>query len=165
MMTRIAKLCLLASVALFYTFVVFNNLTDYNSNFQFVRHVLAMDTIFPGNPELWRSLPTPGFHYVFYNFIIGWEVVTAILCWWGALSLLKALRAPASAFQSAKRIPIAALTLSLLMWLVAFLTVGAEWFLMWQSRQWNGQEEAFRMFAVVGIVLLLMIQPEMDGQP
>jgi predicted small integral membrane protein len=165
MMTRIAKLCLLASVALFYTFVVFNNLTDYNSNFQFVRHVLTMDTIFPGNPELWRSLPMPGFHYLFYNFIIGWEIVTAILCWWGTLLLLKALSAPASIFQSAKRIPIAALTLSLLMWLVAFLTVGAEWFLMWQSRQWNGQEEAFRMFAVVGIVLLLMIQPEMDGQP
>jgi predicted small integral membrane protein len=40
------------------------------------------------------------------------------------------------------------------MWLVAFLTVGAEWFLMWQSHIWNGQEAAFRMFTVVGIILL-----------
>ena len=55
-----------------------------------------------------------------------------------------------------------ALTLSMLMWLVAFLSVGGEWFLMWQSHAWNGQEAAFRMFAVVGIVLLILLQPETD---
>ena len=49
-----------------------------------------------------------------------------------------------------------ALTLSMLMWLVAFLSVGGEWFLMWQSHTWNGQEAAFRMFAVVGLVLLIL---------
>jgi predicted small integral membrane protein len=58
-----------------------------------------------------------------------------------------------------------ALTLSMLMWLVAFLTIGAEWFLMWQSHTWNGQEPAFRMFAVVGLVLLIVIQGENDEQP
>ena len=46
------------------------------------------------------------------------------------------------------------------MWLVAFLTVGGEWFLMWQSKSWNGQEAAFRMFTIVGIVLLLLVQRE-----
>ena len=48
------------------------------------------------------------------------------------------------------------------MWLVAFLSVGGEWFLMWQSKNWNGQEAAFRMFTVVGIVLLLVVQPEAE---
>jgi predicted small integral membrane protein len=28
---------------------------------------------------------------------------------------------------------------------------------MWQSPTWNGQEAAFRMFATVGIVLLLLV--------
>jgi predicted small integral membrane protein len=51
------------------------------------------------------------------------------------------------------------------MWLVAVLSVGAEWFLMWQSKTWNGQEAAFRMFTVVGIVLLIVVQPDTDGQP
>ena len=68
-------------------------------------------------------------------------------------------------WQNSFRIPILALTLSLLMWLVAFLDVGGEWFLMWQSHIWNGQEAAFRMFAVVGIVLLILLQPETEGQP
>ena len=61
--------------------------------------------------------------------------------------------------------PIAALALGMILWLVAFLTVGSEWFLMWQSHTWNGQEAAFRMFVVVGIVLLLMLQPEREEQP
>jgi len=60
---------------------------------------------------------------------------------------------------------ILALTVSLLMWLVVFLIVGGEWFLMWQSKIWNGQDAAFRMFAVIGIILLLVIQPESEAQP
>jgi predicted small integral membrane protein len=60
---------------------------------------------------------------------------------------------------------VMALALSMLMWLVAFLSVGAEWFLMWQSHTWNGQEAAFRMFVVVGLVLLLLLQQDADAQP
>ena len=165
MITRISKLLLLASVALFYTLVVFNNLTDFDSNYQFVRHVLMMDSTFPGNRGMWRAISSTPVHLVFYIGIIAWEAVTAILLWWGAAKLLRALRLPAAEFNTAKRIPILALTLSLLMWLVAFLSVGAEWFLMWQSHSWNGQEAAFRNFAVVGLVLLQMVQPETDPQP
>jgi predicted small integral membrane protein len=36
---------------------------------------------------------------------------------------------------------------------------------MWQSHTWNGQEEAFRMFAVVGIVLIIFLLPEREEQP
>ena len=58
-----------------------------------------------------------------------------------------------------------ALTREPAMWMVAFLSVGGEWFLMWQSKVWNGQEAAFRMFAVIGIVLLLVAQPDAEAQP
>ena len=34
--------------------------------------------------------------------------------------------------------------------------------MMWQSQRWNGQEAAFRMFTVVGIVLVLVVQPESE---
>jgi predicted small integral membrane protein len=165
MITRAAKLMLLAGIALFYTLVVFNNLTDFNSNYQFVRHVLMMDSTFPGNHGMWRALPSPVFHMAFYISIIAWETATMVLLCWGAVTLLRALRLPAAAFNRAKRAAVMALTLSMLMWLVAFLSVGAEWFLMWQSHTWNGQEPAFRMFAVVGLVLLILMQPESEGQP
>jgi predicted small integral membrane protein len=164
MMTRTAKTLLLASIALFYSLVVFNNLTDFDSNYQFVRHVLMMDSTFPGNHGMWRAIDAPWVHLAFYGSIIAWEILTTLLAWWGTIALLRKLRAPAAEFNAAKRIPVAALTLSMLMWMVAFLSVGAEWFLMWQSKTWNGQEAAFRMFAVVGIVLLLMVQPDRDEQ-
>jgi predicted small integral membrane protein len=163
MTLRAAKTLLVFGVAIFYSFVVLNNTTDYNSNFQFVRHVLMMDSTFPGNRGMWRALNPPAWHTVFYVSIIGWESVTMILCWWGGIKLARALRGGAVVFNQAKPIAIAALTLALLMWLVAFLSVGGEWFLMWQSKSWNGQDAAFRMFTVIGIVLLLLAQQDRDG--
>lgn len=165
MITRVAKLALVAGVALFYSLVVFNNLTDFDSNYQFVRHVLSMDSTFPGNRGLWRAIPSPAFHLAFYLGIIAWEIVTTLLLLWGAINLLRAIRHSSVAFNAAKRVPLIALTISLLMWLVAFLSIGAEWFLMWQSHTWNGQEPAFRNFAVVGIVLLILLQPDTEEQP
>src|SRR5271166_1971353 len=159
MITRAAKMLLLAGIALYYSLVVFSNLTDFDSNYQYVRHVLTMDTTYPGNHGLWRALPSPAVHLVFYWGIIAWEIANTILLWWGVVRLVRAMRLRAGEFNAAKRVPVMALTLSMLMWLVAFLCVGGEWFLMWQSHTWNGQEEAFRMFAVVGLVLLIVLQP------
>jgi predicted small integral membrane protein len=164
MITRTAKILLLTGIALFYALVVFNNLTDFDSNYEFVRHVLSMDTTFPGNHGMWRALPRPAFHLAFYIGIIAWECANTILLWWGVLRLVRSLRLPGKAFNRAKGLPIMALALSMSMWLVAFLTVGAEWFLMWQSHIWNGQEAAFRMFTVVGLVLLIVMQPDTDTQ-
>jgi predicted small integral membrane protein len=165
MITRSAKILLLAGIALFYTLVVFDNLADFDSNYQFVRHVLSMDSTFPGNHGMWRALRSPAFHLTFYLAIIAWEAGTMALLWWGVINLLRARRLATAAFHAAKRVAVMALTLSMLMWLVAFLCVGAEWFLMWQSHTWNGQDAAFRMFTVVGLVLLLLIQPETEAQP
>lgn len=165
MTLRSVKLALVFAVALYYTVLVFNNITDFDSNYQFVRHVLMMDSTFPGNHGMWRALNQPAWHSIFYLSIIAWEFVTMTLCWWGGWRLARALRGTAIAFGGAKRISIIGLTLALLMWLVAFLIVGGEWFLMWQSKTWNGQEVAVRMFTVIGIVLLLVALPDTEGQP
>ena len=74
--------------------------------------------------------------------------------------MLKSYRADGEQFAAALNVAVIALTTSLLMWLVAFLDVGGEWFLMWQSHIWNGQEAAFRMFTIVGVVFLVVVQGE-----
>jgi len=163
MIPRIAKISLVAGVGIFYALVVFNNLTDYDSNYQFVRHVLMMDTTLPNNHGMWRAINAPAVHTAFYVGIITWEIVTTLLLWWGVARMFAALNAPTRRFHAAKQIASAALTLSLLMWLVAFIAVGGEWFLMWQSHMWNGQEAAGRNFVVVGIVLLILAQPEAES--
>jgi len=163
MTLRTTKVLLLFAVAIFYTFVVFNNTTDYSSNYAFVRHVLMMDSTFPGNHGMWRAINSPLLQTVFYLSIIAWEFATMVLCWWGAVRLVNARHSNAAEFERAKSLAVAALSLSLLMWLVAFLDIGGEWFLMWQSKSWNGQEAAFRMFTVIGIVLLLVSQPDRES--
>ena len=156
MTLRAAQLLLVAGVALFYTLILLNNTTDYGVNYEFVRHVMMMDSTFPENHAMWRAVNSPSMHTAFYVGIIGWEAATMLLCWWGAVQLARALRGTAVAFEEAKRWAVAGLTLGLLMWLVAFLSIGGEWFLMWQSKTWNGQEAAFRMFVVMGVTLLLV---------
>lgn len=165
MTTRIAKLLLVAAIAFFYTLVVFNNLTDFNSNYQFVRHVLMMDTTFPHNHGLWRATQNANVHRLFYISIIVWEMITMIVLWVGSYHLAHRVRGTPEEYELAKKIPLIGLISSMLMWLVAFLTLGAEWFLMWQSHEWNGQEAAFRMFAVTGICLLFLMQQERPTQP
>ena len=164
MITRLAKVLLLAGIGLLYMLVVFNNLTDFDSNYQFVRHVISMDTTFPGNHGMYRALTSPAWHLTFYLTIVAWEIVSTVLLWWGIAKLMRAFRLPAAEFNAAKRMSLMALTLSLLMWLVAFLSIGGEWFLMWQSHDWNGQQAAFRNFAIAGIVLLVLLQPDSDLQ-
>jgi predicted small integral membrane protein len=165
MTLRTIKILLVLGVAFFYSLVVFNNLTDYSSNYYFVQHTLTMDTTFPGNHGMWRALKAPFWTTAFYWFIIGWEIIVMCLCWWGGFRMAVALRGTSSAFNLSKRVSIAALALSLLKWLVAFISVGGEWFLFWQSKLWNGQDAAFRMYTVVGIVLVLVALPDGADQP
>jgi len=165
MTLRVIKILLVFGVAILHTLVVFNNVTDYGSNYQFVRHVMMMDTTFPGNHGMWRAIHSPQLHTAFYLGIIAWETVAALLCWWGGIRLARAVRGTPAVFQQAARVSLAGLTVSLLLWLVAFQGVGGEWFLMWQSKSWNGVADSFRMFTVTGIVLLIVLEPDFPGEP
>ena len=56
---RAAKAALVAAIALFASLVAFGNVTDYNTNFVFVQHVLSMDTIFPFSTIKYRAITAP----------------------------------------------------------------------------------------------------------
>jgi predicted small integral membrane protein len=156
MASRAAKILLTGAVALYLALVVFNNVTDYASNYAFVSHVLAMDTTFPGNAAMWRAVHAPWMYHAFYATIIAWEAAACALIAAGGWRLWRVRHAPAAAFNDAKQLAVAGLALNLLQWLVAFIAVGGEWFLMWQSRAWNGNDTAGRMFLVVGVTLLFV---------
>ena len=90
--------------------------------------------------------------------------MTGLLLYAGGILLVRNLRSSAATFNAAKKLGVVALTLSLLMWLSAFLSVGNEWFLMWQSKEWSGESGADHMFAIAGIILLYLVMPDMEGQ-
>lgn len=158
MLIRLAKVSLVASSAFFLLIVVFNNLTDYGSNFQFVRHVLSMDTTFPGNRGMWRAMTSPIIHHVFYALIILWELVAGVLLAVATGRMWNARAKSTEVWRKATSLAAAGLTLSLLQWLIAFIIVGGEWFLMWQSTTWNGQTAAARMFIVFALILIFLNQ-------
>lgn len=165
MTIRWTKLFLLAAIALYYTLVVVDNLTDFNSNYQFVQHVLSMDSTFAANKVMGRAIHSPTVYLTFYWTIIVWEFASMVLLWSGVIKLFRVIRQSCVIFNAQKRAAVVGLAVSLLMWLVAFLDVGGEWFMMWQSPVWNGQQQAFRMFAILALVLLLLIQPDLEQQP
>src|ERR671935_1167222 len=92
---RAAKVALVAAVALFASLVTFGNLTDYNTNFAFVQHVLSMDTIFSFSTIKYRAITDPALHHAAYALIIATEAAVAVLCWIGAIVLARRIRAEA----------------------------------------------------------------------
>ena len=113
-----------------------------------------MDTTFPGNALMGRAITDPTLQKLGYFVIIAAELAAGILCLAGAVALFRVRRRPAIVFDEAKGLAILGLTLGFVLWFTGFMTVGAEWFLMWQSPTWNGQEAAFRFIVCIGIVLL-----------
>jgi predicted small integral membrane protein len=119
-----------------------------------------MDTTFPGNSGMWRAITRPAVYRMFYAGIILWEAAAAALLGLGVVRLWAARRGSAQAWRRAKTWAVVGFTLSLTQWYTAFLTIGGEWFLMWQSRVWNGQEAASRMFAVMALSLIFLALPD-----
>jgi len=160
MQLRICKI-LITSLSFFFLLVVtFNNVTDPNSNYQFVRHVLSMDTTFPGNTLMYRAIKAPIVHTAAYAGIISWEALCCALIGAGTLKLWKARGAPLADWKKAKGLASLGLVAILVQFFFGFMTVGGEWFLMWQSKIWNGQDAAFRLFTFMGISLIFLNQAD-----
>jgi predicted small integral membrane protein len=153
---RLVKIAMIASLALFTFLVTFNNITDYGSNFAFVQHVLSMDTTFPGNALMWRAIGAPIMWHAGYWLIIVGEALTCIAYTIATGSLIGALRSSGAAFNRAKRYVYVATGLGFLVWFTGFMVIGGEWFAMWQSPTWNGQEAAFRFYtALLGVAIFV----------
>ena len=159
---RAAKAAAVAAIALFASLVTFGNVTDYNTNFAFVEHVLSMDTIFPFSMIKYRAITSSALHHAAYDLIFAVEGVIALLCWIGAVALARRLHADAAAFNRAKTFAVLGLTLGFLLWQVGFMSIGGEWFGMWQSQQWNGVPSAFRFVVTIIAVLIFVAMPDQE---
>ncbi len=162
---RIAKIVMVGSLGIFALLVTLNNLTDYNTNYQFVSHVLSMDTSFPGNRLFYRRVMSPDSWRAAYALIILGEGLTGLLLAMATVALLRHVRADATDFNRAKRLVYVGAALGFLMWFFGFMVVGGEWFQMWQSQTWNGQQAAFRVYITILVVLILVNQYDADLPP
>jgi len=162
MIIRLAKIAVVASLAAYALLVAYNNVVDYGSNYAFVRHVLSMDTTFPGNALMGRAITDETVWRWAYALIILTEGLTAFWLAFGALALLARVTAPAQIFNRAKVWAVGGLVIGFGLWFFGFLVVAGEYFLMWQSKSWNGQEAAFRIaIAMLGGLIFITLP---DGE-
>ncbi|KAB8039038.1 DUF2165 family protein [Silvanigrella paludirubra] len=157
---RVCKIVLMLLFTIYISIVTLNNVLDYSSNFNFVKHVLLMDTTFKNNELMWRSISSPNIHTLFYIGLIFFEAMISILAWIGSFCMIKNYKLSAKKFHNSKKLAVISLILSLVMWSLFFMTIGGEWFLMWQSPTWNGLAVARPMFLIVGITLLFIIKKD-----
>ncbi len=160
---RYCKIIFVASVALFFSVIAYGNVADYGSNWEFVQHVMSMDTIFPNSTLKWRAITSPQLQTLAYWAIIAWEAATAVVLWIGAIRLLSMVNS--AGFGRAKTVAVAGLTMGFLLYGVGFVIVGGEWFAMWQSQIWNGETKAFQFIGMIIAVLLVLLIPEAGEEP
>lgn len=156
---RIVQVGVLAAVSLFASLVCVGNLLDYDSNYQFVKHVLAMDTIFEDSALMWRAVTNELLVTLAYWSIIVGEGVVAVLGWTGSCRLIGNMSGRADVFDQAKGVGFYAFLLALVLWFVGFVVIGSEWFAMWQSSVWNGKQAAMDIVAAVGIFMIIYMLP------
>ena len=119
-----------------------------------------MDTTFPGNALLYRRITSPILWQAGYALIIAGEGLTGVTLAIATLSLARHLRSDRTRFNRAKRFVFVGATLGFLVWFFGFMVVGGEWFSMWESAKWNGQEAAFRFYITILAVLIFVNQPD-----
>jgi len=70
--------------------------------------------------------------------------------------------APGPVFNQAKGLVVVAALLAFLLWFFGFMVIAGEWYAMWQSQTWNGQDAAFRFYVTVLAVLIFINQADGD---
>ena len=139
---------------------VAGNVHDPGTNLLFVQHVFSMDTILPASAMANHALAIPALWRIGFWLIVLGEGLRSILFALGTVELLRARKFNARDFHHAKRFVFAGAGCGFLVWFIAFLAVGGEWFAMWQSQVWNGQQAAFRILASILLVLIFVAQPD-----
>ena len=159
---RIAKIVMVACLALFCLLVVFSSLHDYQTNFLFVKNLMSMETTFPGIKLRYRAITTPELWHATFAIVIFGEALAGLLFLVGAYFFFRVRHAPGAVFDLAKSWTIAGALVAYLVWFSLFMVFAGEWFVMWQSESWNGQEAAFRFYLTVMAVLIFVVLPDRD---
>ncbi len=159
MLISLSKTALVAAVCIFFLLVAIDNVADYGTNWAFVRHVLAMDTIFPDSTLKSRAIASPVLASMAYGLIIGWEALTGVVLLAAVLRMIGSVR-DQQRFAAAKPLAVVGLAMGLLLYGFGFLVIGGEWFAMWQSQSWNGVPSATRFIVLIGLTLLIVLAPD-----
>ena len=162
MILRIIKTGMVATIALFFTVIAWDNIIDFKSNFLFVQHVLSMDTTFHQPAMMERAITNANIQTSFYYFIIATEFLTALCCWMGVIVLILNINQTSQQFNRSKTLVNIGLFIGFALYMVGFIIIGGEWFAMWQSPTWNGQMKAGLFISLIMFVMIFLNLHELE---
>ncbi|MEO6678983.1 MAG: DUF2165 domain-containing protein [Pseudomonas sp.] len=139
---RYSKALLMASFSFFGLLVMISNFTDYPSNYEYVSHILSMDTTRDNPNTNYRAITSPILHHRIYWIIITLEVIYTLYCLMGTYQLFKHINASAKDFHEAKKLSIVGLLIAIFIYYVCLQVIGVEWFDMDESQLWNAKDWA-----------------------
>jgi predicted small integral membrane protein len=160
MNTRQIRIGISIAFTFYMLLVCFNNITDYGSNFLFVSKVVGMEDVFSPEQTGWRAISNTKLQHFIYLFVILAELCIAVLLFLGSVKMIRSYNSSAETFQSSKNLTLTGLALAILLFFVFFIAIAGEWFLMWQSDQWNTQQTAFSLSTIFLMALIFMNQNE-----
>lgn len=151
---RLIKIGMIYSIAMFFTLVALNNLLFPTLNTPFVQHVLSMDTVTGHQNLTQRAITNSNIHHSAFYLITSTQILAATFCWMGGIQMSYRIKESTARFNQAKNAGLLGLFIGFLLYLLGFITIGGEWFFMWRSSSWNGQNTAG---IFLNFILLIMI--------
>ncbi len=153
---RLIPLFILIGTAVMGAIVCLNNITAPGANLRFVEHIMTMDTTNRDRGTQWREINSPVIHRIAFITILLVEIAVTVLGFIGAYFLVTNLTAHGEAWESAKLFGYLAFLSALVVWFGVIQVMGAEWFVSWQSQEWNAIRDSTRinLITIAGIILL-----------
>lgn len=157
---QLTKAAIAFAVGFFCLLVGYDNIVDFNTNYQFVDAVLSMDQMepfFSGSKDIEaRAIKNTDVHLVAYWIIIIGELITGSVCMIGALIMAASLNKPR--FIKGQVTYLVGATFAILLWYLGFGVIGGEYFSMWANKM-NGQMKAYTFATFILITAIYVAMP------
>lgn len=168
-LVRRAMSALVLMTASYYLVVAFDNITNPESNWVFVKGVLSLDGVPADSGFGWRAIDATWFQVVAYVGVIASEATAGALL---AIGGIGGLRHSGKHFTwlRPQRFTILGCVVGLLVFFVGFIVVGGNWFVMYLNEKWNGLEPAFQnsMLTLATLICVLIVMfggRDVPGRP
>jgi len=143
------KAFVLVAFAIFFSLLVFNNITNYESNHWVVKSVLGMEGV-QDSAVTWRAIKAPWIVTPIYIFIIMIEAMVSVFCWISVFFMLVKRNGWFFGF--------AGLAMAFGLFMLGFVAIAGEWFYMWQHPIFGGMQQKAAVYSILMLASMLFVK-------
>ena len=164
---RVVASAIVLMAAAYFLVVAFDNITNptnpSGSNWPFVKGVLGGQGTPADNGFEWRFIDQTWFDVLAYIGIIAGETLAGITLFIGGILGLRRSRT-ADGWEPPQRWTFVGAFLGLMVFFFGFITVGGNWFIMYENAKWNGLSPAFQNTVTTLLAALLVVAVAVGGR-